>query len=641
MKIALAGQPNSGKSTIFNAVAGYKAEVANYPGKTVETLSSRVVLDGLPFELLDLPGLYSLSNPQAEEADARDHLLHARPDAVIHVLDASVLCRSLELTLELLELGLPLVVALNMMDEAARKGIEIDAAGLSAALGVPVVPTVATRGRGIQDLFRAALGAAASGKAARPPVRSPRVEAALGELPAAGLEKTSASTGLPPRALGLHLLEGDESLEAAAGKADPALLEKVRSLREALASCGGKPADVMLSAERHGLSVGLFERVAKVRKVSRRAVRDRLDNFTTHPVWGYVILAGVLLGLFELVFGLGKYAEEPLLALFQAVETGLERRLDPSSLPAVLLSGILQGFSGGVAIVLPYLVPFLLGLTVLEDVGYIPRAAFLMDTFMHRIGLHGRAVIPFVLGYGCTVPAILSTRMLESPRDRFLAATLVNFIPCAARSTVIFALVGFALGPLPALGLYVLNLFVVAGAGLLLVRIRPEASPGMVLELPGYKIPSAVAVARKLWFRLREFIVVAWPILIVGSVILSLLKFFALTETVDALLSPFTRGLLGLPEATGVPLVFGILRKELTVVMLVQALGTSDFPAVMSTVQLVVFTVFTMFYIPCLATLAMMRAVAGARAMLFSLAFTTIVATAAALAFRAAFALGG
>ncbi|MCU0722558.1 MAG: ferrous iron transport protein B [Planctomycetes bacterium] len=641
MKIALVGQPNGGKSTIFNAVAGYKAEVANYPGKTVETLSSRVVLDGIPFEVLDLPGLYSLSNPPAEEAAARDLLLHARPDGIVHVVDAVVLCRSLELTLELLELGIPLVVALNMMDEAGRKGIEIDAPGLSAALGVPVVPTVASRGRGIEELFRAALGAAASGKAARPPDRSPRVEAALEALREAGLEKAAASAGLPPRSLALHLLEGDEALEADAGRADPALLEKARSLREALASCGGKPADVLLSAERHGLSVGLFERVAKVRRVSRRAIRDRADHFTTHPFWGYVILAGVLAGLFELVFGLGKHAEEPLLALFAAVESGLERALDPASLPAALLAGVLQGFSGGVAIVLPYLVPFLLGLSILEDVGYVPRAAFLMDSFMHRIGLHGKAVIPFVLGYGCTVPAIMGTKVLESPRDRFLAATLVNFIPCAARSTVVFALVGFALGPLPALGLYVLNLFVVAAAGMLLVRLRPEASPGMILELPGYKVPSPLSVARKVWFRLREFIVVAWPILIAGSVALSLLKFYGLTGAVDGLLAPFTRGVLGLPEATGVPLVFGILRKELTVVMLVQALGTSDFPAAMSTVQLVVFTVFTMFYVPCLATLAMMRVVAGARAMLFSLALTTAVAAALALAFRAAFALLG
>ncbi len=639
MKIALVGQPNSGKSTIFNAVAGYKAEVANYAGKTVVTLRSRVVMDGVPFEVLDLPGIYSLVNPMAEEAAAREQLLHARPDAIVHVVDAVVLCRSLELTLELMELSVPIVVALNMMDEAGRKGIEIDAKGLSEALGVPVVPTVASRGRGIDDLFRAARDAASSGKAARPPARSPRVEAAVEAIIASGAAKACASTGLTPRSLALHLLEGDEMAEDAAGRGDPALLEKVMSLREALSSCGGKPADVVLSADRHGLSVGLFERVAKVRKAGRRTVQDRLDDFTTHPVWGYAILAGVLFGLFELVFGLGKYAEEPLLALFKAVESGLEGSLGSGSLPAALLSGLLQGFSGGVAIVLPYLVPFLLGLSILEDVGYVPRAAFLMDTFMHRIGLHGKAVIPLVLGYGCTVPAIMSTRILESPRDRVVAATLVNFIPCAARSTVIFALVGFALGPLPALGMYVMNLFVVAAAGRLLLLLRPEASPGMVLELPGYKVPTPSAVAKKLWFRLREFIVVAWPILIAGSAALSLLKFFELTETVDGVLSPFTEGVLGLPEATGVPLVFGVLRKELTVVMLVQALGTSDFPSVMSAAQLSVFTVFTMFYIPCLATLAMMRAVAGTRAMLFSLVLATAAATAAALAFRLGFAL--
>jgi ferrous iron transport protein B len=300
----------------------------------------------------------------------------------------------------------------------------------------------------------------------------------------------------------------------------------------------------------------------------------------------------------------------------------------------VLAVGLLQGVAAGVAIVLPYLVPFLLGLALLEDLGYLPRVAFLMDSLMHRIGLHGKAVVPFILGYGCNVPAVMATRTLEEPRDRYLAAALATLVPCAARISVVFGLVAFYMGPLAALALYLFNLLVIAITGRVLSNLMPEDTPGLILEMPPYA-PTARAVINKAWFRVREYGVEAMPALIVGSAVLALLEFFRLASFFDALVRPLT-WLLGLPAAAGVPLIFGVLRKELSLIMLGQALGTTNFGSVMSSVQLFVYSVFVVFYIPCLATLSALKRELGTRAMVTIAGITILIATVAAFAARIA-----
>lgn len=639
MIIALVGQPNGGKSTIFNAVAGYKTVTANFPGTTIEVTRTTVDYAGEQFDLVDLPWIYSLSGASPEEQRATDALLALRPDAIVHVVDSSLLSRSLELTLQLLELGRPLVVCLNMMDEAQRKGVVIDAARLEQELGVPVVPTIATRGEGIPSLFRAAVGAAGRGRAGRVVPMSRDVESVVARLESRLPPGTAARVGLPARLVALGLLESGQRPEQRPGEDDPGLAEELRQLRGELSGPHGRPPDVVISSERHALSMNLFERVAQVKARGGESAQDRADRWLMHPVWGYLALAAVLLGFFYAVFGLGRFVETPLVGLFGRLDAWLRSSLPPGSLSLTLASGVLEGLAGGIAIVLPYLVPFLAGLAVLEDVGYVPRVAFLMDGLMHRIGLHGKAVIPFVLGYGCSVPAVMAARMMESPRDRYVTAFLASFIPCAARTTIVFALVGYFVGPLPALGFYLLNLLVIAAAGRLMLRLLPEVSPGLILEIPPYRRPDARAILGKLWFRLREFVVVAWPILVVGSLVLSLLEHFELAGAVNAALAPVTGVLLGLPPEVGVSLVFGILRKELAIVMLVQALGTTDFAAALTTAQMCVYTAFALFYVPCLATLATLRAVIGTRAMLLVALLTTGTAAVVAVAFRLAFAL--
>jgi ferrous iron transport protein B len=379
----------------------------------------------------------------------------------------------------------------------------------------------------------------------------------------------------------------------------------VRNHQKILAEGHGRPPETVISSERHALSLNIFEQVAVVKAAAKPDWRERLDRIATHKFWGYILLVAVLTAFFQVVFRFGQYTENFLMGYLTAAQELGKAWLGTQNLAYSMVDGLLMGIFGGVGIVLPYLLPFLIGLALLEDSGYLPRVAFLMDNFMHFLGLHGKSIIPFILGYGCSVPAVMATRILESPRDRLVVSMLAILVPCSARSVIIFALVAYALGPYWALGVYFVNLVVIALLGKLSTWILPEVSPGLLMEIPEYRFPTLKNVARKSWHRLREFIVVAWPILIVGSLILSLLQFYHLDVYVNDFCRPFT-ALLGLPAAVGTTLIFGIMRKELALVMLTEALGTAQITKVLTLPQLLTFTVFVLFYVPCASTIAAM-----------------------------------
>jgi ferrous iron transport protein B len=605
MKIALIGQPNCGKSTVFNYFSGYKAAVSNFPGTTVSYTVSQVVFEGDELTCVDLPGVYSLTSIDPAERESRNYLLAGNSDVIINVMDASLLSRSLELTIELMSLERPLVVALNMMDEAARKGITIDAAKLSELLGVPVVPTVAAAGRGLSPLLRAAVSAGRAGVRPAQTQFSRDVEEEIDAL-ADRLDLSLAEKlGFPWRFMLVKALEDDPYVIEEIGRRDGAAIPWVKNSQKILAQSHGRPPETVISSERHALSLNLFEQVAQVQPAEKPDWRERLDRIATHKFWGYIILLAVMAAFFLVVFQVGERVENFLMSYLTAAQ-GLGRAwLGTHNLAYSMVDGLLLGIFGGVAIVLPYLVPFLLGLALLEDSGYLPRVAFLMDNLMHFLGLHGKSIVPFILGYGCSVPAVMATRILESPRDRLIVSMLAVLVPCSARSVIIFALVAYALGPWWALGVYFFNLVVIALLGKVSTWVLPEASPGLLMEIPEYRLPSWKNVAHKSWHSLKEFIVVAWPILIGGSLILSLLQFYHLDVYVNDLCYPFT-ALLGLPAAVGVTLIFGIMRKELSLIMLTEALGTTQITAVLSLTQLLTFTIFVLFYMPCASTIAAM-----------------------------------
>ncbi|RPI76280.1 MAG: ferrous iron transporter B, partial [Desulfobacteraceae bacterium] len=316
MRVVLVGQPNCGKSALFNSVAGYKAMVGNFPGTTVEYLCSPITLSQKHFTLVDLPGIYSLSSPESEEVTTRRYLLREQPDVIINVLDASVLSRSLELTLELLDLQVPMVVCLNMMDEAGKKGIEIDREHLSQDLGVPVVPTIAVQGQGVSDLFNAALVAAEQRTKGKVFFFSQDIEKPIAELQSLVNKKTAAGLGVSTRLLSLKLLEEDREFEEQALAIQPDLTGPLPSLRKRISDRHGRSAEMVIASERHALAVNLFEHVAKVRARVPKPRREQVDQYVMHPLLGYLILGFILLSLFSLVFVLGQGLEGPLLGLF-------------------------------------------------------------------------------------------------------------------------------------------------------------------------------------------------------------------------------------------------------------------------------------------------------------------------------------
>jgi len=625
MKIALMGQPNSGKSTIFNHVAGYKAVTSNFPGKTVEYTSSKVNLFGEIFEIVDLPGTYSLTSFDLAELEARKYLLKGNVDVVINVIDASLLSRSLELTLQLLELKLPMVICLNMIDEAERKGIKIDVEKLSEILGVPVVPTIALKGKGVKKLFSMAYKIGEEKGIGKTINFSKDVEEVIAQLSTQIKKKQiNQEFNIPERFLALKYLENDSYFMENYEEKSNNLFKKIVHFQNILEETHGRQSDVVISSERHHLSMNIYESVVTLTKPHTSLI-DYMDNILMHPLFGYISLGLIFYLFFNLIFSVGKMVEEPLLDYFYRLIPLIGKSINPNTLSFSIISGIIQGLAGGIAIVLPYLFPFLFGLAILEDLGYLPRIAFLLDAFLHKIGLHGKAVIPFILGYGCTVPAIMATRILESERDRFIASVLATMIPCAARMTIIFALVAFYISPQAALAVYILNIIVIIISGKILSRLLPEVTPGMILEIPAYHIPSIKVALAKTWLRMKEFIFIAWPLLIVGSTILSLLQYYKMDMLVNKFFSPLT-SLLGLPVVVGTTLIFGILRKELSMLMLIQAIGTSNVAAAMSTTQIMTFTIFIIFYVPCVATIAVLWKEIGSKRTLFTITFTFVLA---------------
>ncbi|MCX7975138.1 MAG: ferrous iron transport protein B [Candidatus Aminicenantes bacterium] len=626
--IIFIGQPNSGKSTLFNAIAGYKAQTSNFPGTTVSHTHSEVYIEGKVLRIVDLPGTYSLNPVDPAERAALAHLFQEPPDLIVNVIDASLLGRSLELTLELLELERPLVVALNMVDLAEKKGVKIEISKLASLIGVPVVATVANRGRGIKELLHLCLDCLEKG-GCRPV--APRW--------AADVEKyiQSLVKSLPPNFCGLanprftaiKLIEaGDTFCHEILEEISPELKIRVEEVRRQLEALRSMPAYEVLAAERHHLALKLFEKASKVERGRRVSFEEKLDSLLMHPFIGYPILIFIFALFFFLIFIIGNPLEQLLLKPWSWLNFWIHHQPGPPVLKAIL-DGLSQGVGAGLAIVFPYFLPLLLLMSFLEDLGYLARAGFLLDALMHRIGLHGKSVAPFILGFGCNVPAIMGTRILESSRDRLLTSLLIPFIPCSARTAVILAIVAFFLGPWWALGYYLFHFIIVAFVGRLLASFFKEPSPGLILEIPSLKIPSIKTILTKVLWQLRSFIQFAWPVLIAGSLGLSCLQLIGLDHWINQIFKPLVKDVLGLPANLGVTLMFGFLRKELSLLMMLQALGIDylSLPQTMTRTDLVVFTAFVSLFIPCLSTVVIIWKEISWRAALLSILLNLTTAT--------------
>ena len=638
--IALAGNANVGKSSIFNRLTGLSQHVGNWPGKTVEKAEGTLYFQGYKIEVIDLPGAYSLSPYSVEEVIVRDYLLSREADVVVDVVDASALERNLYLVIQLVELQAPLVIALNQVDMAERKGIAIDHEKLSEMLGVKVVPTVAITGEGLNELLRAIVEAVERGEGltAKLLTYGKEVEERIRRLEVE-VRKLGMGEKYPPRWVSIKLLERDPLVAELVSKCEGGaeVLKLADELARELEDMHGEPSPIVIASERYSKISEIVSRVQKVVAPPRVKWERTLDYATTHPVLGYVILLSTIAGMLGLVFYFGGLLSEVIEGYVGNPLAEVTRALLSTSLPAeavrIVVDGLVMGFVAGLVVVLPYVVPFYAILSILEDSGYLARAAYLTDNLMHRIGLHGKAVLPMLLGLGCNVPACVGCKILETDRERMLCGLAAVFVPCVARTVVILGAVGRYLGVLPALSIYFLAFLVLLMVVKLAYRVAPGEPMDLIMEMPAYRRPSLRLTALKTWSKAKSFVVVALPIIMAASSALEVLSAVGLAEQLVPAMAPLTVGLLGLPAVAAIPLVFGFLRKELALVMLAEVLGTWELSEAMTPAQLYTFALVTSIYIPCVATLAaLVREFGWKRAILVAVTTLAVAIAAGALA---------
>ena len=598
----MAGQPNCGKSTIFNAVAGFKVNTGNFSGTTVSFTETRVYLGGRTVRLIDLPGTYSISSHDLAEKEARDFLLSGNVDVIINVLDSSILGRSLELTIQLLEMNIPMVMALNMYDESKEKGIDIDLELLNALTGVEAYPVIAVEGTGVRDLFEAALRVAKEQFRPVQPVYDRDVEECIAQISHRYPDAIREALDIDERFVIIRLLEMDEEFEHTVWKLDSDFLQFVIEKRRCLAEIHNWPEAGVFASHSLAIGLDLFEQGARLTRKTGLGVRERIDRFIINPVGGLVAIVGLLFFMFFVSFLLGDIIAGLIEAPLDAIGQKLVGMTD--GIAAVAISGLYDGVVAGVGIVLPYLLPLLVLMAILEDSGLLPRIAFMVDGILHRFGLHGKSAIPIILGYGCNVPAIMAARNMEYERDRVITMLIVPFIACSARTVIILALAGKYLGAAVTTAIYAGNILIALTVSFFLSRLQADPSPGIIMDVPPLRRPYPGLVAKKVWWRLNEFLTFAWPVIAISSLVLAFLAHVGIDRVVNGILAPITTGILNLPDATGITLFLGIFRKELTLLMLNQALGTGDVATILSSAQILVLVVFTVLYIPCIATIS-------------------------------------
>ena len=557
MRILLMGNPNVGKSVIFSRLTGVHVITSNYPGTTVNYTRGHMMLGNEPVDVVDVPGTYTLE-PTCEAENVALQMLEP-DDVVINVVNAINLERNLYLTLQLLERKARLIVALNMWDDTRHRGIQIDLKRLQEILGVPVIPTVATTGEGIKTLVE--------------------------NLPKAGSPHTP--------------VRSRDERWAAVGD----IIQQVQRIthrhhtwREHLADASVKPFSGLVIA-----LVVLAGAFLTVRFIGESLIGYLFDPFF-NGLW-----APVLSRISELL-GSGGIVHDVLIGKI------IGGRVDFVQSFGLLTSGLYVPF----AMVLPYIISFYLVLGLLEDTGYLPRLAVLMDTIMHRVGLHGYAIIPTLLGFGCNVPAVLATRILESKRERFIAATLISIaVPCAALQAMILGLVGTRGGQYVAL-VYGTLLLVWIVLGFILNKAVKGFSPELLIEIPPYRLPRLGATFQKLWMRTYGFLAEAIPIILGAIIAINILYFIGLFEVIADLTAPVVTGLLGLPKEAVTALLIGMLRKDVAVGMLA--------PLALTAGQLVVGTVVLAMFFPCIATFVILLRELGVVNMIKSFAVMIVTA---------------
>ncbi len=632
--VALAAAPNTGKSTLFNRLTGANQKVGNWPGATVTRKTGSLRLGEWQVELVDLPGAYSMSPTSEEERVVQDFLLHSPPDLIVNVLDAGNLYRGLGLTLQIAMSGLPMVVALNMMDEARARGIEIDHQRLAEHLGAPVVPIVARTGEGLERLRQVMRESLQSRRRSHPPHISfpPVMEEAIAGL-ARKVERRCGELPLEETFVAMRLMEGGDAAAAltrrcpSLGELVPEAVERrIRAEHVLHEDMATTCAQCRFNAAR-----GLIQETVRHPPRLSDDLSERVDRLALHPLLGLPLFFLVMWALFQGVFALGTPVQEWLGAGIEAVQEGLRAQPWLGALPDWVGSLLVDGLIGGVGVVLsflPVIVLFFMLLSLIEDTGYIARAAFLMDRAMHFLRLDGKAFISLLLGYGCNVPAVMGTRILSSRHNRILAMLLVPFTLCSARLQVFLFFTAILFPPTVApwvlFGLYVLSFAVIFLGGLILRPFHFGPPEPFIMELPPYRLPLLRTVVLRAWQEVRAFLYRAGTMIVSGVVLVWFLTHVpasvppgspeTLAGRIGGLLAPVFEP-IGIRWAETVALIFGFVAKEIVIGALAVIYAGGDLAAQigrsLTPLEGLSFMVFTLIYTPCVATVATIRTESG------------------------------
>ena len=618
--VALAGQPNVGKSTVFNILTGLSQHVGNWPGKTVEKKEGSHVSNDVEMQIIDLPGIYSLTAFSEEERVARDFIISVNPDVIILLVNASALERSLYLLSELLLLGPPIVVAVNMIDVADSQGIQIDVKALQQSLGIPVVPMVATKNRGIRELVSTVIAVAKGETEYKPrvPDVSPDHRAIFDRL--MELIKDYVRPPFTIRWTSTKLMEGDpEILKMIKGLVPDHTWSEIQSLLI-------KHEDSL-----HAVVDGRYDWIEKVTraavlrfKMGQVVMTDRIDHVLTRPVFGIPILLAVFASVFFLTYKVGFPLQKQLEKLISAFARWSEPALVSFHpwIRGVLIDGIIGGV-GSVFTLLPILLIFFAVMAFLEDVGYMARAAFVMDRFMHLVGLHGKSFIPMCLGFGCNVPSILGTRIVESKKERLLTIFLIPFVPCTARLAVLTVVAAALFADKAALvswSLLAMNILVLGVIGMLINKfvLKDEPMP-FIMELPLYHKPDPKTIGLVVWARTVAFVKRAGTVIMTVSILIWVLSYLpdgnvegSILAWLGRLLEPIGKP-MGLDWKMLTALITSFVAKENAIATLSVLYGVGEqgllhiLPTVVSNASGLAFMVVLMLFVPCAATVAVMK----------------------------------
>ncbi len=539
INVALIGNPNCGKTSLFNVASGAREHVGNYSGVTVDAKTGTFRQDDVTFRIVDLPGTYSLACYSPEELYVRKYLRDNEPDVIVNIVDATNLERNLYLTTELINMNRPMVIALNMFDELKQKGISLDYKKLSEMIGVPIVPTVARTGEGIRQLFDAVIAVAEDRHAVVRHVHvtlGKELEQSVGVLNRALKADPDLRPRFSPRYMAIKLLENDKEVESLVeGTKDAKAIFELRDREvERLAEVfPGEDVSSLIAGESYGFISGALAETMEQNPVDSADTTRVLDAIVTNRLFGFPIFLAIMAFIFWATFSVGQYPMDWIEAAVGWLGSLVEQYMPDGPLKDLIGDGIIGGV-GGVIVFLPNILILYFCLSFLEDSGYMARAAFIMDKVMHRMGIHGKSFIPLVMGFGCNVPAIMSTRSIESRSSRLITILINPFMSCSARVPIYVLLIGaFFLdhATLAFMSLYILGILVAVLTARMLRRFyfKADETP-FVMELPPYRLPTFKASCRHMWAKGEQYLRKMGGVILVASIIVWALNYFPLHD---------------------------------------------------------------------------------------------------------------